>query len=185
MSLAHLDEGERSLLQGDFGEYWVHTAAAGCGIDHGPNASVDRIKGDVRLTLSGIVRNVRNPSVLIQVKTTAGLRDVGDWWAYDLDVDTHDVLRQTNHQTRRVLAVIGLSADGETLRIEPDGTLLLGHTTWVSLEGEDESPNKGTQVVYLPKDNVLDPAGLKRMLETYGIPRSSAVPDVEEWGGVP
>lgn len=183
MSLAHVSEGERNLLQGDFGEAWVHAAAAACGIDHGPNATVDRIKGDVRLTLNGIAGGVRYPSVFVQVKTTINLRDAGSHWSYDLDVTTHEVLRQTDHQTRRILAVIGLSEDGETLRIEPDGTLLLGRTSWVSLEDDEASENSETQVVRLPKEHVLDPHGFEKMLTEYGVPRSSKVPTIDEWGG--
>ncbi|GAA4731156.1 hypothetical protein GCM10023350_13090 [Nocardioides endophyticus] len=182
MSLAHIPQGERNLLQGDFGEAWVHTAAAGCGIDHGTHATVDRIKADIRLTHSGIIGGVRNPSVLVQVKTTIDLRDHDTHWAYDLDAATHEVLRQTDHQTRRILAVIGLSEDGETLRLEQDGTLLVGQTSWVSLEGLDATDSTSTQVVYLPKDQVLDPDGFQAMLSTYGVPRSSQVPEVNEWG---
>lgn len=184
MSLAGFSQGERNTLSGDFGESWLHAAASGCGLLHGTPATLDLIKGDVQLTLRGVEGGVRNPTVLVQVKATTDLRDHdADTWAFDLDVETHEVLRQTDHQTRRVLAVIRLSEDGETLRLMPDGTLLVGQTSWTSIEGAPGSPNKATQVVYLPKANVLDPEGLRAMLTTYGVPRSSLVPEVDEWGG--
>lgn len=183
MSLAEFSPGERRVLSGDFGESWLHAAASGCGMLHGTPATLDLVKADVQLTLRGEVGGIRNPTVLVQVKATVDLRDHDAAnWAYDLDVETHEVLRQTNHQTRRVLAVVGLSEDGETIRKQPDGTLLVGQTSWVSLESEPASPNASTQVVYLPKANVLDPQGLRAMLENYGVPRSSQVPDVDEWG---
>jgi hypothetical protein len=51
------------------------------------------------------------------------------------------------------------------------------------LEGLAPSQNTQTQVVHLPKEHVLDPDGFVKMLTTYGVPRSSQVPTVDEWGG--
>lgn len=181
MSLAEFSDGMRRLLGGDFGESWVSVAAAGSGITHGQHATTDLIKADIELTLRELVGGVWNPAVLVQVKTDVGLRDAGDAWAYDLDVATYEVLRLTNHRTRRVLAVIGLSAEGETLRIMDEGTLLVGQAAWVSLEGEPASANTTTQVVKLPKTNTLDRRGLRRMLETFGVPRSTPVPSFDVW----
>lgn len=120
----------------------------------------------------------------MQVKTSLDLRDHDEeHWSYDLDVPTYNILRSTAERTRRILAVIGLSEDGETVRQMPDGTLLVGRASWVSLEGLPASSNTSSQAVLLPKANRLDEEGLQRMLVTYGVPRSSPVPDVNEWGG--
>jgi hypothetical protein len=181
MSLGDYEPGLRRVLQGDFGEAWLGVAAAGCGIDHSPPATTDLIKGDVQLTLREVLADTRNPTVIVQVKTTVGLRDSDDSWAYDLDVDAHELLRQTDHRVRRILAVIGVSADGETLRLEEDGTLLVGKAAWVSLEGQPASPNDAQQVVYLPKTNTLDEPGLRTMLTDYGVSRSTQVPEPNIW----
>lgn len=183
MSLARFPQGERSVFAGDFGEAWLNTVAAGCGHVHGPHATVDLIKADLQITLRGTHANVGNPCVLVQVKTTTDLRDHdAETWAYDLDPETYNVLIRTNERIRRILAVVGLSEDGETVRPMPDGTLLVGQASWVSLEGLPASSNSSSQVVYLPKANLWDEGGLQRMLATYGVPRSSSVPDVDEWG---
>lgn len=175
--------GERNLFAGDFGEAWVQAVAAGCGHLHERSSTVDKIKSDVLLTLDGHAGGWRNPAVLVQVKTSVDLRDHDeDHWAYDLDLPTYDVLRHPRQRTRRILAVIGLSEDGETVRLVSDGTLLVGQTSWVSLEDLPASSNSSSQVVLLPKANLLDDDGLTRMLTTYGVPRSSFVPDVDEWG---
>lgn len=187
MSLADFTPGMQRLLSGDFGESWVHVCAAGSGIGHGgpgndPDETTDIRKADVRLTMDGEFRGWRDASVRVQVKTAADLRDHSDdEWAYDLDVATYNLLRQGNFQTRRILAVIGLSDASETVTVTPRGTLLVGQSAWVSLEGLPVSTNTETQVVYLPKDNVLDEQGLKRMLAEYGVPRSSPVQEVDEW----
>lgn len=184
MSLAGLSVGGRNLFAGDFGETWVHATAAGCGHLHERSSTVDVIKADILVTLDGEAGGWSNPAVLVQVKTSVDLRDHdADHWAYDLDVTTYDVLRHPRQRTRRILAVIGLSEDGETVRLVPDGTLLVGQTAWVSLEGLPASSNSLSQVVYLPKTNLLDEDGLQRMLTAYGVPQSSSVPDVDEWGG--
>lgn len=68
------------------------------------------------------------------------------------------------------------------MRLHADGTLLIGHGAWVSLEGFSASDNAKTQVVCLPAANTLDRRGLLLMLRTYGVRRSTPVPDVDAWG---
>lgn len=181
MSLSHLASGMRSVFQGDFGECWLTVTAAGCGIEHGPGGQNDLIKADIELTSLDQVAGIRNPAVLVQVKTTTALRDAGDHWVYDLDIDTYDALRRDNYRLRRILAVIGVSEDGETLRFEDDGTLLVGTAAWMSLEGAGASNNSTRQAVYLPKTNRLDEQGLGEMLQKYGVPRSTPVPELNIW----
>lgn len=179
MSLADLDQGTQNLLEGDFGEHWVHVTAAGCGILHGRPHTLDVIKGDLLLTSRG--NDWWENSVLVQVKTTVDLRPHGpdEWAYYDLDIATYDVLRTSK---RRILAVIGLSPNGDPIQVGQGGTTLLGHTTWASLEGMPASKNATKQVVHLPRSNRLDLDGYQRMLANYGVPRSSPVPEINQWG---
>ncbi|GAA3243044.1 DUF4365 domain-containing protein [Actinocorallia longicatena] len=174
---------EQNLLQGDFGEAWVEAVAAGCGILHGRPTTLDLQKADILLTRLGVVHDTRNPSVLVQVKTTVDLRQLanGDY-SYDLDVETYEVLRRADHSTRRILVVIGLRADEEHIRLTGDGTLLVGHGSWLSLEGSAASSNVKSQAVTLPASNTLDGPGLERMLGTYGVRRSTPVPEFDVWG---
>ncbi|MFD8562048.1 DUF4365 domain-containing protein [Streptosporangium canum] len=176
-------EQEQNALQGDFGEAWLEVVAAGCGLLHGRPASLDLQKADVQLFLRGVEQGTYNPAVLVQVKTTVDLRQLSDGdYSYDLDIETYDVLRRDDHSVRRILAVIGVSKDGENVRLHADGTLLIGRGAWVSLEGLPTSDNAKTQVVRLPACNTLDHSGLRLMLRTYGVRRSTPVPDVDAWG---
>jgi hypothetical protein len=178
--------GDENTLAGDFGESWLESVAAGCGLLHGRPTTLDLEKADVELVLRAVVSNVRNPHVKVQVKTTHELRDLGDGnLAYDLDVETYEVLRQTDHSSPRILAVIRLSDDGERVRLEEDGTLLVGQGAWVSLAGEPASTNTTSQVVHLPSANTLDPSGLRRMITEYGVRTSTLVPEIDPWKGAP
>jgi len=173
---------DENTLAGDFGEAWLEAVAAGSGLVHGRPATLDLEKADVELVLREEVGDTYNPSVKVQVKTTHDLREVGgDLLAYDLDVATYEVLRRDNHSYRRILAVIKLSDDGEKIRLQEEGTLLVGRGAWVSLEGEPETNNTTTRVVHLPAANTLDQDGMRRMLSTFGVRRSSIVPEVDPW----
>nr|WP_083976818.1 DUF4365 domain-containing protein [Herbidospora sakaeratensis] len=173
---------ELNALQGDFGEAWLEAVAAGSGLLHGRPASLDLQKADVALYLLGLVGGTYNPSVLVQVKTTVDLRRLADGdYSYDLDMSTYDVLRRTDHGTPRTLAVIGLSPDGEHVRLHEEGTLLVGAGAWVSLEGRPAVPNESTCAVRLPAGNTLDREGLQRMLSRHGVRRSTPVPVVDPW----
>lgn len=174
---------EQNTLQGDFGEAWLEAVAAGCSLLHGRPTSLDLQKADVQLVLRGVELGIYNPTVNVQVKTTIGLRQLenGDY-SYDLDLETYEVLRRDDHSVRRVLAVIGVSEDGENVRLRSDGTLLVGRGAWVSLEGLPASSNQASQAIHLPGTNTLDQSGLHRMLRTYGTRRSTPVPEVDAWG---
>jgi hypothetical protein len=171
-----------NALQGDFGEAWLEAVAAGCGLLHGRPSSVDLEKADVELTFLGTVAGTYNPTVKVQVKTEVNLRRNPDGtFVYNLDIATYDVLRREDHSVRRILAVFGLSGDGSRVRLHADGTMLVGHGSWVSLEGYPPSDNTTSQVVRLPVSNTLDGPGLDQMLKTYGVRRSTLVPEVDPW----
>lgn len=171
-----------NTLQGDFGEYWLHALAAGCYLLHGPGDTRDLEKVDVRVTLPEIVPGTYQPHVAVQVKTTVD----GSWKAngdlhYSLDLRTYDILRRTDHASRRILAVIVVSREGDKVSLVPDGTLLHGRGLWVSLEGAPSTTNSTSVNVVLPAKNTLDKVGLRSMLTTYGLSRSTQVAPYQEW----
>src|SRR5262245_2705911 len=173
---------DQNAIQGDFGEAWLEVVAAGCGLLHGRPATLDLQKADVQLTLQGWIGRTYNPTVMVQVKTEVGLSvDQDGSLVYNLDVPTYDVLRRDDHSVRRVLAVVGLVKESASVRVQEDGTLLVGRGAWVSLEGYPETTNKTSQVVRVPAGNTLDEPGLHRMLGTYGVRRTFPVPVDDPW----
>ncbi|WP_084262909.1 DUF4365 domain-containing protein [Actinomadura formosensis] len=173
---------DQNTFQGDFGEAWIEAVAAGCGLLRGRPTTVDLQKADVQLVYPGVELGTYYPTVNVQVKTTIELRrlESGEF-SYDLDLETYDALRRTDHAVGRVLAVIGVPGEGENVRLQEEGTLLCGRGAWVSLEGMSPSSNRTSQVVHLPAVNTLDRSGLHRMLKTHGIRRSTPVPAIDVW----
>jgi Domain of unknown function (DUF4365) len=173
-----------SLLRGDFGEAWLQAVAAGSGILHGRPSTVDLDKADVQLSLPTVLSGDDERTVKVQVKTALDFTAEPDGTAaFELDVPTYDVLRVVMHTVRRVLAVIWLERDGDRIRLQGDGTLLVGRSAWVSLEDKDATSNTSSVTIRVPLANTIDQPGLLRMLELYGVPRSSQVPDVDWWTG--
>lgn len=156
--------------------------AAGSGVLHGRPTTLDLEKADVELTRLGLVSATWNPTVKAQVKTSVDVRRNGEGdLVHDLDVETYEVLRRTDHSVRRVLVVIALPADQDIVRLTADGTLLVGHAAWVSLEGRPSTSNTTTVAVTLPRVNALDGPGLDTLLGTYGVRSSTPVTDTDEW----
>lgn len=171
-----------AVTQGDFGEYWLHAVAAGCGFDHGTPATVDLQKADVQLTMRGTVAGISDPTVQVQVRSTVNLDVRADGnAAFDVDVATYEALRNPNRTVRRVLMVVGLERDGDRVRLTANGTLLVGRAAWVSLEGLPATGNVTTVRVSVPLANTVDCPGLMRLLELHGIPRSTRVAEVTPW----
>lgn len=176
------DSGDANTLQGEFGENWLRVVASGCGLLHGDPDKRDLQKADVSLTRQGDFIHTYNPTVWAQVKTTHTLRRRPDGTlVYDLDVPTYNVLRRNNHLVPRVLVVVEVSADGERVQLREDGTLLVGEARWVSLEGAQATSNTDSQIVELPPSNTVDSDGLHRMIMSYGVRRSTPVPDEDPW----
>ena len=176
------DRGEQDQLQGDLGEAWVEAVAAGAGVLHGRPTTLDLEKADVELTRIGLVSATWNPTVKVQVKTTVSARWNGEGdLVHDLDVETYEVLRRTDHSVRRVLMVIALPADQDVVRSTERGTLLVGHAAWVSLEGQSSTSSTTTIAVPLPRANTVDRTGLDTLLRTCGVRSSTLVPDIDEW----
>ncbi|HUN36061.1 MAG TPA: DUF4365 domain-containing protein [Trebonia sp.] len=109
--------GVQSPLQGDYGEMWLRTVAAGSGLLHGRPTTLDLEKADVELVHKGALNGVWNPTVKVQVKTTKSLRQEDGHFLYDLDVETYDALRRDNETVRRVLVVFLLPKNGEKVRL--------------------------------------------------------------------
>jgi hypothetical protein len=67
------------------------------------------------------------------------------------------------------------------VRLQDDGTLLIGRGAWVSLEGMPTSKNSTKEVVKLPVTNTIDHAGLERMLTECGVRSTAPVPAADPW----
>jgi Domain of unknown function (DUF4365) len=173
---------DENTIQGDFGEKWLCAVASGCGLIAIPHNLPDLEKIDVEITLADVLDGVRNPCVKVQVKTTQELRLLDDSTAsYSLDVDTYNDLRMSDQFMPRVLVVFGLANDGERVRLEEDGTLLVGRGMWVSLEGREPVINSTRVAIHLPRANTVDKDGLFRLLREHAVRRSTVVPEVSEW----
>jgi hypothetical protein len=172
---------DNNSLQGDYGETWLRVVAAASGFLHGRPTTLDLEKADVEIVYPGQVGGRWYPTVKAQVKTTIDMRQEGDSYAYDLDIDTYNVLRRVNITVPRFLAVIRLPKKGEKVKLLKSGTLLVGRGAWVSLEGHPQSSNTTSQVVYLPMANTIDRPGLEDLVFNYGIRSSTPVPEVRAW----
>jgi len=171
-----------NTYQGDFGESWLEVVAAGADLLHGQPATKDLDKADVQLTWQGEHGGCWSPCVQAQVKTTVKLPVEEGHYLYDLDLPTYNVLRRTDHTVGRILVVIGLSDDGERVRLDTDGTLLIGVGAWISLAGHPPTENTTSVRVRLPVEHTLDGAGLQQMLVRHGVRRTTPVPPFEPWG---
>lgn len=184
MAGAMKDDGIARNYLGDFGEEWVKAVAAGCGYLQGNPSTKDLQRSDVQLTMVGEVSGVSDPTVQVQVKATEKrmvLEADGCHAGFSLDRKTYDALRNKNRTVRRVLAVIWVTKNGGHVARQKDGTLLVGHAAWVSLEELPETTNKTSVMIKVPIANTFDHDGLRRLLEEFGIPRSTPVPEINAW----
>ena len=178
MSGGTADQGHTNLLQGDFGESWLEVVASAAGLLHGRPYRLDLQKTDVQIAAPGD-ESSDETTVQVQVKTKVGFTGLGDGTAsFELDLATYEELRKIHH-IRKLLAVIWLEREGDRVVVDDAGSMLVGRGAWMSLETLGATTNTDSVTVRLPLDNRLDALGLRRMLTTYGVPRSSQVPDMD------
>lgn len=173
--------GLTNRLQGDFGELWVEVVATALDLGAAPSDRSDLHKSDLTLTHYGEINGYDAPSVKVQVKTEVDVptNENGDL-RYALDAETHRVLCKIS-AVRRILVVINMPSRHERIQFTEEGTLLRGKAHWISLENEAPSENKESQTVLIPAGNSLDENGLRHIMQTYGIPRTTEVPSVDVW----
>ena len=174
-------DGDLSLRRGDFGEAWLAAVAAGCKFLQGKPTRVDGEKADLELVFPGELSDVVFPCVKVQVKATSASiidsksRDL----LIDLDVDTYDFLRMTNHAVARALVVIHLDHESDWVDVQPERTHPLGRGGWVSLLGAPPTQNQQTVRIRIPAANRLDRECIERMLRETGRRMSTPSPDVD------
>lgn len=180
MTDARVAAGWQSIWDGEFGESWLKGVAAGSGILQGRPFTLDLWKTDVLLAMPAITPDEVELTVRAQVKTTTGFRRNSDNTAsIQLDRSDYNALTQPLG-IKRLLVVVWLASDGDRVRIADDGTLLVGHSAWISLEGEAQV-TQSTKTVRVPLSKTVDPTGLRRMLTEYGRQRSTEVAEVSLW----
>lgn len=142
-------------------------------------------KADLEIVFPGELGDVSHPAVKVQVKTSSrlALNPDGDGIVYDLDLETYDFLRKTNHGVARALVVIQLDDESDWVDVQQDVTRLKGKGGWLNLFGAPATENTDTVRIRIPSANTLDEEGLMRMIREVGRRRSTPPPsqDVGRW----
>jgi hypothetical protein len=136
---------------------WVVAAAAGA------DYTYTILPDDVH----GVDMTVRHDlhSIDFQLKSTASPIDQDGHIAFDLDVTTYDLLRQTQRSGLGVLALIVVDDDREQwLAFDADGTHLKWTAYYLSLHGKPQVANTATVRLKVPKSNLLTIDGMKALM---------------------
>jgi hypothetical protein len=121
-----------------------------------------RVDGSERLVSSGVL-------FLAQLKCTEGLREIKDnpdIFSYDLDADTYnDLVSNPQGSVKKILLVVDVPQENERLHIALDEHYmrLSRLAYWLDLSTKEPTQNSTTQVVHIPKANVLTPDVIKNL----------------------
>lgn len=110
---------------------------------------------------------LREVDLKIQLKATVAQPvEKAGFLSFKLDkIRRYDDLRTEGVANPRILAVLFLPADSRNwLKHSAEELILRRCAYWVSLRGAPESANRDSVTVYIPSQQVLDPAGLDGLL---------------------
>lgn len=140
---------------------YAHAVAAQAGYITAVYAE-DRDGVDLRIQAGGEIR----PALDLQLKATVNLTASDDGhFRFPLKRRNYDLLRM-NTQTPRLLVVLDLPRDErEWMIITVEQLVLRRRAYWLNLRGSDETSNRRTVTVRIPKRNVFEPGGLHALME--------------------
>ena len=106
------------------------------------------------------------PALDLQLKATVNLRASDDgFFRFPLKKRNYDTLR-ISAQTPRLLVVLDLPEDEHRwMTITADELVLRHRAYWLSLRGFDETDNRVSVTVRIPKQNVFDVESLQTLME--------------------
>ena len=124
--------------------------------------SPDRDGVDLQIQAGGAMR----PALDLQLKATVNLERRGDRHVrYPLKRRNYDLLR-IETQTPRLLVVLDLPNDSDQWMTVTTEKLILRHRAyWLSLRGREETTNKASITVKIPKGNLFNVEGLRCLME--------------------
>ncbi|WP_112133733.1 DUF4365 domain-containing protein [Glycomyces dulcitolivorans] len=163
---SELYEGiNRNHHQGDFGEIAVEALCIAAGLNL---AKFKRDDGtDYMIRRSGAKRRTA-PYLDVQVKSCSVLREVGDFWRYDLDARAFEDLSMVDYQgppAYLFLVRVPKSQSRYTVAAET-GLHLRAATYWLSLEGENDGVRRSTtRTVSVPRANLLTADALAELFD--------------------
>jgi len=124
---------------------------------------MDRYRIDMRIQSGGSMR----PALELQLKATTNLGDPnGDGFIhFPLKVENYNTLRKDT-QTPSMLVVLDLPKDkSEWMTITTDCLVLRRRAYWLNLRGREETLNRSTITVQIPRNNLFHVDSLRRLMQ--------------------
>ena len=149
------DEEERLSMA------YAHAVAARAGYTTAVY-DLDRNGIDLRIQAGGAMR----PALELQLKATVNLRQAdAESFSFALPVRNYNLLRKPA-QTPRLLVVLDLPRDEQQWLTITDDELVIRHRAyWLNLLGAEETANRESVTVAIPRGNRFDVAGLQDLME--------------------
>jgi hypothetical protein len=106
-------------------------------------------------------------TIEVQLKATSNepIPDERGRFPLPLKIDHYNKLRDPDRQSALVLVVLFLPSDPALWLVHSaDGLIARRCAYWVGLRGAPESPNRTSQTVYIPSENLFSIEGLRSVL---------------------
>ena len=148
------DEEERLSMA------YAHAVAARAGYTTAVY-DLDRNGVDLRIQAEGAMR----PALELQLKATINLRQAdAESFSFALPVHNYKLLREPT-QTPQLLVVLDLPRDEQQWLAITDDELVIRHRAyWLNLLGAEETANRESVTVAIPRGNRFDVAGLQYLM---------------------
>ena len=123
---------------------------------------LDRDGIDLQIGAGGEMR----PKLDLQLKATVGLGKPKDGcFRFQLRRRNYDLLREET-QTPRLLVVLDLPEDKhQWMTVTADELVLRHGAYWLNLKGCEETTNRSSVTVKVPRENLFDVEGLRALME--------------------
>lgn len=152
----------------EFSLAYIHAVASVAGFAL-ENVRVDHDSVDCWISSRGKHGRIRSPIIALQIKCTG--QDVvrEAHLAFPLPIKNYDDLRCEDTHLTRYLVVVKVPAQEAEWLTHSEEQLVLRHCGyWVSLKGAASTENQETVTIQVPRGQLLNPEGLRRLMDRVG-----------------
>lgn len=156
-----------TLQQEKFSYAYLHAVTVAAGYEMlVKGRAMDNAGIDISIECPGLIGRVLSPKLDAQVKCTADQSIVRDAFIhYPLDVRNYERLRHPNPSCPQFLFLMLVPSDKDLwMVVSEEQSFLRKCAYWLSLKGVDPTQNQQTITVKIPRNNLLTPESLQRIM---------------------
>ncbi|NEQ69240.1 MAG: DUF4365 domain-containing protein [Symploca sp. SIO2D2] len=160
-----------------YGYIQLICSISGCSVEKSGRAR-DNSGIDVTIIASDEIGDIDSPRIDAQVKCTTLAKENNDVVKYPLKVENYNKLINLKCFVPQILIIVLVPQNIDNwLEISEKETIMKKCGYWISLKGKEQTNNKKTVTVEIPKENLFTPEAISKLMQQAAKDRAKLLND--------